>query len=268
MSRQERQIEVLQGLSLLFLAYAKSKDGKVQEVQSLAVDGHVMVSVNGVADTEELTRCFEQDAGTRARLGMTLKDMRRQSRSTFAKMNGGLEVPYEHLMDYAVDEIFEQRNASWRSGIVPHMIEDAPSGTLSVSPWSRGMVSHGSAAESAGWFARTAPGQIHLLKGNGIYHAEQHLLTALAYRLYEQQVPEEPVVVWGVKPPCKKCGPVVKAFANALKTAYGVSLVYNSAEGQGTEAAQIDLSELKPLPSPPAKFTTFLTEYAKERKLK
>jgi hypothetical protein len=264
-----RQVDILHALSLLSLAYAKSKNGRVQEVQAMAVDGHVIIAVNELGDMLDIEARFDKSqASTRAYVGHTLGMMLELSRSTFMTMEGGNLAGHLPLVEEVVEEI-QRRTTSvqsnWRMGIVPHMADPLPD-TQALNPFEPAVVVHGDPRTSPEWFNRKKPGQIHFLKGTG-YHAEQSLLTALTYRLYAKQIPDDDVVIHGVKPPCTRCKPVMVAYAAAYKTAYGQTLVYNTADGMGTEVPQIDLSEMAGLKSPDAKFTTLLKTFASKLKV-
>jgi hypothetical protein len=80
-------------------------------------------------------------------------------------------------------------------------------------------------------------GVMILLDGDGVHHAEQHLMKVVAG--YASKLARGSIVrVFGAKPPCRQCEGVLQSFAAKLLTDYGVILDYDKS-GTGQVRAKV-----------------------------
>ncbi|MBN8232829.1 hypothetical protein JYK02_35465 [Corallococcus macrosporus] len=258
-----KQEDVLQMTSLLFLAYAKAEAEKKnssknkakapQEIQAMALDGHMLVSGNSSLEFIDLVDFFGKKK-SRIEVAPKLSKLLECSLNKIKTMDNDSQSHNIPMLEKVVAEFSERCSLinsnteySKKVGIVPRLnslknIEDENPNNAAIF-----FRNHDPARLSHEWLNISKPGQIHVLSGDGEIHAEQTLLLALANRLFNGLIPTRDVVIRGTKPPCSTCLKVLTAFKKAYQLAYeGRKLEFDAtSKGRNNDKAVLSLSDFK-----------------------
>lgn len=196
----------LSKLSTLILDYEKSKSNNSMmtiEYQALSIGNDVVVSSN----SSVMGTFFKDKVGSAKRKAV----------------GAGLST--------VADELAESSNATKMAvGFIPALKKKEKDYTYVVK-----------AADPAAAIAKLGKepqGQMVLLDGDGVHHAEQHLMKVIAG--CASKIGRGKIVrVFGAKPPCKNCESVLQTFAAKLLNDYGIVLDYDKS-GTGQKRDEVE----------------------------